>query len=169
MGTGGTIKLTADNNYTGVTNVAGGAISLASASSLGSGPVVIGFAAISSTAALTISNALVLDDSFLYFTGANALTFTGPVTLVNPMEGTRPHHDFLTGAGGVTFAGVISGPGGLTLQGNTVATAGNTVNLTLARANTFSGGVVFAGLSAEHRLRQQPHSAAAVVALNGRQ
>jgi autotransporter-associated beta strand protein len=139
----GTVTLGADNTYTGTTALASGNLVLGTPSALGSSTLAVNFGAVQSAAALTVPNPIALNDGILDFIGSNPITFTGPVTLANPLTGTNYVQVYNTNAGGLTFAGVISGPGGLTLLG-TNSNANSF--LTITRANTFAGGVVFAGM-----------------------
>ncbi|WP_230369176.1 beta strand repeat-containing protein [Paludibacterium denitrificans] len=123
--TGGTETLSGTNTYTGATNVTGGTLNLDG--SLSSQTVTVASGAtlndtnggLSSATNLTANGTLTLgaDDAVSQFNGAN----TGSVALNN--------HTLTIGNGG-SFAGTVSGTGGLTLTGGTE---------TLSGTNTYTG------------------------------
>ena len=147
---GSTVTLSSDNTYTGVTSLDGGSFDLGTAYSLGTSTLQFTNGLLAANAVMNVPNPINLNNSLVTFGGASAMTLTGPIGLTNSVlpdnfisitnsGGTAPAGGFL----GVAFAGLISGTGGLTIQGSTGVT--NTF-LTITRANTFTGGVVFAGV-----------------------
>ncbi|NWK78056.1 autotransporter domain-containing protein [Aquitalea sp. LB_tupeE] len=125
--TGGNETLTGANTYTGATQVTGGSLTLSGSGSLASTAVSIANGAslhdnnsgLSTATNLTADGALTLgaDQTIAQLNGAT----TGTVALDS--------HTLTIGNGG-SFAGVVSGTGGVTVAGG---------NETLTGANTYSG------------------------------
>ena len=149
---GSTITLSTDNTYTGVTSLDDGILDLGTAYSLG-------------TSTLQFTDGLLADQrrderrqpdqpeqqlrDVRRRQRDDVHRTDDPVQLAAsrqlPVDHQHRRRPSPTGGfPGVTFAGVISGPGGLTIEGSTGTT--NTF-LTITRANTFTGGIVFAGLA----------------------
>ena len=148
---GSTISLGADNTYAGETELDSGTLTLGKADALGTSTLRVATGMLAASTPMVVPNPLVLNDGVATIGGSSAITFVGPVSLANSL---LPDNNLLItntgstapagGFAGVALAGEISGAGGLTLQGSTSNT--NT-NLTITRANSFTGGIVFAGLT----------------------
>jgi fibronectin-binding autotransporter adhesin len=106
----GTLTLAGANTYSGGTNVNGGTVALGSASALGTGPV-----AVASGATLNLAGQNV---------ALGALSGSGNIALGSG-------NLTLTGSAPTTYAGAISGTGGVV--------SNNTSSVTLSGANTYTG------------------------------
>src|SRR5262249_46731819 len=143
----GTLTLAAPNTFVPITGTGVFTVNMASAlyngtlvlgnnNSLGTNAVTLTGGNLQASSAVTIPNNLTITGgaNLVGFTGSQNLTFTG--TVANAAAGT-----FLnTNTGTVTFAGVISGVGALSIYGTgtTVLTATNTITGALSA----NGGIV---------------------------
>ena len=148
---GSTIALSADNTYSGLTELDTGTLTLGKPDALGTSTLRIATGMLSASTPMVVPNPLELNDSVATIGGSSSISFVGPVSLTNSLlpdnilsitntGSTAPAGGFA----GVALAGEISGSGGLTLEGST---SNANTNLTITRANSFTGGVVFAGLT----------------------
>jgi autotransporter-associated beta strand protein len=133
----GVLEIAAANNITGGLVLGNGTLIASHAQALGTGPITLNAGTLTATVPLTASGPVTLAGNLVNFAGGatNAITFTGNVT-TGP---TANVFEFNTGtvaasAGLVTLTSVVSGAGTLRKRG----TQGD---LTLAGANTFTGGV----------------------------
>ncbi|MFN7341139.1 MAG: beta strand repeat-containing protein, partial [Opitutia bacterium] len=129
----GTLTLSGVNTLTGKVAVTGGAISIAAQSGLGATP------------ASATADALTLDDGALILTAGNQ-TFSANLGITLGAGGGTLDTSSISDANGnsVTFAGVISGTGNLTLKAHGDLSAGgggSNTHVTLSGANTFTGTV----------------------------
>jgi fibronectin-binding autotransporter adhesin len=120
----GTLTLTGANNYFGPTTINAGTLAIGAGGSIASSNVV------------TLSGSAALDIS----TGGNqriASLTGGPITAVNLGANTLTVGNLLGVSNSTTFAGVITGTGGLTLQGSSA--------LTLLGVTSYSGQTIING------------------------
>ncbi len=126
MSGSGTLSLAASANTLGGIAVVGGTLVLPSAAALGTGSLGLGGGTLLASGPLSLANPLLLTGTSS-LAGSNALTFTGTTTL----EGNTT----LNVANSTTLSGVVGEVGG-----SRSLTAAGSGTLSLAGANTFSGG-----------------------------
>ena len=126
----GILELTGSNSYTGGTTITSGTLELGNANAVQGGPVVD-----------NVPNGLTFSSSGLTY-NVSGLSGSGNIALLAVSGGSLTLN--VSGSNATTYAGVISGSGGLTLSGGI---------LTLSGASGFSGNVLVSGgtLSANYR------------------
>lgn len=123
-GIGGTLLLPNANTYLGGTTLSAGALIVGNASALGTGTLTLNGGNLQSNAPLTIANQYVLTETST-INGAQNLTLSG--------TGELQGNDLLVNnsAGTITLSNIVSGTGGIQLNGNA---------LLLSGANSYTGG-----------------------------
>ena len=137
----GDLQLVASNSFSGAMVINGGYVECQVSGSAGSGQITVNSGGELVSIGATIANSLLLNaGAKISGDNHNTTVFSGTVNAAGNFT-VAPRDFYRTGQPGrtVTFSGVISGPGTLTVD-STGATPGGAV--VLAGANTYTGGTI---------------------------
>jgi fibronectin-binding autotransporter adhesin len=197
----GTLTITGASNYNGGTTISSGAITISNNTALGTGAVAISTgSALNVNGGLTVGNALNLSGTgaindtstsatdhlsgAITLSGTNAITAVSGATLLLSGNVNGAADLSVSGAGGVTFQGMVGNTTALNSLSASVGVLGISNNITTSGSQSYSSGIVLAadailkasgngdimlnnGISGNHNLTLDGGSQSNVVALSG--